>query len=817
MFLHSWGLSALHHIDHSYSPCKITSPFNSDLITASFEEVLSGTGCVSNGSVETTGAEVHAINYFSDRGRRVELYLKDSSNNDNFQQPIIIILSSSVNVHWLIRIKHNPKDLKQHLFVVSKGSGIRFANKHVEERPQLERQGGIPNGDTEFLSWLLNKYGAVTSLSSFRGGSSITLTVGRDSSAPMACSLQENQDKLELSASAVESNSHSLEGCLVTNRKNMLSKHAYIIELKKVPKGKTFEVDLEIRRQSRQTANKEFWLVLKSPSHVTWHVHTRKVQGYINIVANSYVDMSGIRMHTVAVRSEELNDSGKDLLLWVEYYLGPVAMYASVNNSNKLQITLPQIDHLLPEETKPVTTSRPEEPAVPPKFDPKKQKKLVLKSSLQTECDSETVTVALDKVVLEMLGIKKDTVTLLDPQCRAQDNGTHIYIQTSQDSCGTNFIDSQQGKMAYINTLVLHSSNFLNHYHDNLEEIGSGDDEIFSGSGESPVADMSEVYMDDEDMIMKEPPLQIGFMCEVVMSSSNPKQKNLLFELELFQSARFVTPVARFPVTVRHIQERMYLQATITNEPLLSTKADNCWLSDINDNNDVRKYNIILNSCPEDRSVTYHTVSQTGALPQSQRLSFTMENYVKLATSPTSAYLKCYLTVCCIDRNCGIYNYPMCSADMCSDNEHRHGHSSEVPKRLVVVGPINILNLPVNPKKGTYNPESGNTGVDGDVDITSNIDETGTSQTQGTKGSEEKQVIIEGLDSGTVVGIAFAAFIIGVLMMGILWFIHTHSGSIFVSGPFKRSFGNHGNHNGSTETERDYGETTPGSSAPIST
>ena len=58
--------------------------------------------------------------------------------------------------------------------------------------------------------------------------------------------------------------------------------------------------------------------------------------------ANSYVDMSGIRMHTVAVRSEELKDSGTDLLQWVEYYLGPVVMYASANNTNKIQLTLPQ-------------------------------------------------------------------------------------------------------------------------------------------------------------------------------------------------------------------------------------------------------------------------------------------------------------------------------------------------------------------------------------------------------------------------------------------------------------------------------------------
>ena len=54
----------------------------------------------------------------------------------------------------------------------------------------------------------------------------------------------------------------------------------------------------------------------------------------------------------------------------------------------------------MPEEDKPIV-SRPQEPPVQPK-DPKKEKKLVLKTALQTECDSETVTVAIDKVVLEV-------------------------------------------------------------------------------------------------------------------------------------------------------------------------------------------------------------------------------------------------------------------------------------------------------------------------------------------------------------------------------------------------------------------------------
>lgn len=47
---------------------------------------------------------------------------------------------------------------------------------------------------------------------------------------------------------------------------------------------------------------------------------------------------------------------------------------------------------------------------------------------------------------------------------------------------------------------------------------------------------------------------------------------------------------------------------------------------------------------------------------------------------------------------------------------------------------------------------------------------------QGQSSHQSQQsVVIEGLDSGTVVGIAFAAFAIGILLTGALWFIHTHT------------------------------------------
>ena len=43
----------------------------------------------------------------------------------------------------------------------------------------------------------------------------------------------------------------------------------------------------------------------------------------------------------------------------------------------------------------------------------------------------------------------------------------------------------------------------------------------------------------------------------------------------------------------------------------------------------------------------------------------------------------------------------------------------------------------------------------------------------------QKVVRVEGLDSATVVGITFAAFVIGVLLTGALWYIHTHTGNIY--------------------------------------
>ena len=55
--------------------------------------------------------------------------------------------------------------------------------------------------------------------------------------------------------------------------------------------------------------------------------------------------------------------------------------------------------------------------------------------------------------------------------------------------------------------------------------------------------------------------------------------------------------------------------------------------------------------------------------------------------------------------------------------------------------------------------------------------------TAGKQATDCVQVVrVQGLDTLTVVGISFAAFIMGVLLTAALWLIHTHTGEVHAGG-----------------------------------
>lgn len=787
LLLMNWlgtGIAASHlarHWQQTVVPCTVSAEFDPQLASAYLEKEVPSFGCVGNGTSKKKNAEVHVIYYHGNQKQNVELQL-DDYNKRGFNEPFVLVLSSNVTVYWQVRLRRNPKHLHKHTFVVSSGSGLRFAYKHLESRPIILKPKHLPQEVDDLFTWVTKRFSIVTTFTSVQGGSLLTTVIGKahalstQNTLPSSCILNKNLDQQEyLNVKAVSMEKQPVEGCLMKDRlAGSSSGLAYVVELKDVPDVKQFEVVLDLRGHSGHHGDSQLCLVLKSPTNVMWRVNTKKIHGRISIVANSFVDMAGVRVSTVSVRSEELQESGMDLLHWVEYFLKPVAMYTAVSNSNKIKISLPD------QAEKEQRTA--------------KQIRIGLRQSLKTECNLNTLTVAVDKIVLQMLGIKKSMLTLLDPQCIASENLTHVYMESTSQACGTNFIRTTEGGQALVNALVLHDSNII------IEEVrnsdflveGSGLEDVFSGSGES---ELNDLMLDDEDLQLR--PLQINFMC--LIKQQIVEKPDL--HLQLFKDVLFLAPYTRFPLTVSQPHSRLYLEATATSDPLLKAKLESCWLTPELDTSALLRYALIENSCAADDSIQY---LQTGP-PQSERLSFTLENYMKQTTSLTgSAILKCQIGFCCINKKCGSYSYPLCPDHSleCDPNQHRHqpdssSGSTSYSSHLIVLGTL------ILPAHITVYTE--------DTKQTSDVLE-GSSKGQSSEGSKDP-VVIEGLDSGTVVGIAFAAFIIGAMMMGALWFIHTHSGSLFSSGPFKRSLGPQE----MPEQEEGYAETTPGSSVPIST
>ncbi|KAK3579926.1 hypothetical protein CHS0354_014037 [Potamilus streckersoni] len=774
----STGLSAL--IGHTYIACQIASPFSSPYIIAYQEQIAKGKGCTTNNTVTGSKQEVHAIyinsnssGSFRQGHTEIELVLT-SQTSQGLDHPLIVVLNSPELIRWRIRLEITSVNPSQHTFVVSRGSGVRFLGKQQLQEPKVEREGGIPQEPQSFLAWVEKKYIVVTSFSQFFQGSKIMLTIGKKVETSK-CVIQEDS---ELSAAATMEIQQEIQGCIVSDQDKSPNSLAYVIEMQQPPEGSNQKVDLEITGPSRRVINKEFKLVLKAPKNVSWNIQTRKVQGNINIVSNGYsIDMTGIRMNTVGYRTEKIDVSGGELVRWVDYYIGPVALYAALSTANKVKLVLPPDDKT---KTYPEQTQRPN-PVVP-------VKPSLMKDSLQkvvkTSCTNNKLTVAIDKNILQMFGLKANQISLSKPYCRAIQNATHVILQSESGQCGTKTTGTRLDSVIFSNTVLIHSDI------DHLEDAGSGMDpeEITDGSGMNP----SDIYVDDEDN-NSQLPLGIDIACEANLEGW-PYSASInegMLEMGIYQSQLFLVPVQQYPLSV-NINSRVFVEAKIKTDDISSMRAEiqSCWLHSktrqVLDN-----HSLIKDRCPSDRSVAWHQVQRE----HNPRFSFNLEEFVK-QTSSKNATLKCNISLCCMDQACRQRKYPMCAPDFSQDcTIERQGsqESYKMPDMVLTLGPIII--------HGSAATEPS--------EASSKCNLQGTVSSKGE--DSNRPIVIEGLDSGTVVGIAFAAFIIGVLMMGALWFIHTHSA--FGSGPFKRSFQSRD----PADTERDYGESTPGSSVPIST
>ncbi|XP_060081983.1 transforming growth factor beta receptor type 3-like [Ylistrum balloti] len=781
--------------DNTNPSCVITYPYTTPHISAYYEQLTSGEGCSTNSTTESN-QEVHVINLlnagpmYRNDVAEVNLLIK-SRNHEVMWKPVIFVLNSHQSVKWKVKIEMLAPPRQRQVFVVPVDSSVRLVFKSHMRR-SIRKVINMPQTRKELLDWVKAEHHAITSFTELRKGNRIELTVGPGPNSSPVCEIRDDQP---LNAVARIEQLQLLSGCSSRGHIDSQSSLTYVIELEKAyegnPRGKPIEVELDIKSPSRKTAKYNLLLVLKSPRSVIWKIQTKRIQGNLDIVSNAEVSMLGIKVDNAGTRLETITYKREGLIQWVNYHNGPVSLYAGISLANKVTIVLPQTDESESEK-------EPENPSkiITPPFDNIPHTKRVFNRAIHAECHPERhMIVAFSKLIQQNFGLEIDQLTLRDPACKAGTNETHVILGLSPSNCGTQATVTD-GNTFYNNVLLVHRSSA-----DGLEEVGSGYDALsdneISGSGSHDPK--SETYFDDEDF--QRDAIRIEVMCQFIehegisdsqlttQTDTSWTQSNRSFSIKLYRSSVMKEPVYRFPMTVSPYS---YIYVEVDMQPVehLQVMIHSCWLSNHMDKQTDQTVTLIENGCrkPSVRWITNQSFlgASWGSNVYAQRFSFNTGDHFH------AMFLQCRLGVC--SRNTELAQGIPCGDEMCGKIDNN------MSGKLIVRGPLEISGQkePPEPSRKTIIKPPINQGVipkaeqskprDSNIRHNSNHADT---------------IVIEGLDSGTVVGIAFAAFIIGVLLMAALWFIHTHT------GPIKHAVASRGG------VLSGSGESTPMSTAPI--
>ncbi|XP_040264349.1 transforming growth factor beta receptor type 3 isoform X3 [Bufo bufo] len=231
------------------------------------------------------------------------------------------------------------------------------------------------------------------------------------------------------------------------------------------------------------------------------------------------------------------------------------------------------------------------------------------------------------------------------------------------------------------------------------------------------------------------------------MFSPDTTINNVTFNMELYKTDLFLTP-APVPFTVAE-NGQVFVEVSVTKvEKELSFMIHSCSVSSSSNVDASTQHTLIENICPTDESVKFYKVKNMN-YPTSQeqtekkRFSFMFKSMFDTSL----VFLHCELTLC-TNRVGAVKGLPKCIH----------------PDEACISLDLNTIMVMIDNKKTLTKPLA--------VVSTDKPIDTSTSKVR----PSIPDPIFYGLDTPIVVGIAFAAFIIGALLTGALWCIYSHTG-----------------------------------------
>ncbi|KAM8825321.1 transforming growth factor beta receptor type 3 [Synchiropus picturatus] len=434
-------------------------------VQALLEQFEAGLGCAAreSGDKETRVITVGEMKNTSDN--KVVLVLKGSLSP---LRSVHLLLSSRSPVRWVLESEGLPSDLPL-LVQVSSNSSVESRRLRLEVRPAP----WLPTRPRALHRWALKRHGGLSSLTHLARGNRVYVRLGEDPELPAACRLQPTF----LSESYVTSHlrPQKVLGCRPGQAQD--SAEVHVVKLHSAGSSLCgslqVEVIVSLLPPLATSPPQQIVLILGSSAPVNWAVTARGLQGHVvvhssNSVSPPYPPEPDLLLSTTLVPDLA---NVPDLLLWARNQgYSQVTSYTEAGLANRFLIQLAgagtglnagSVSPDLPTTVSDVFSD--ELPVLNPRGGAEERRLRELLSAgpgsedrLAVQCEDGRLSVSVDQVVLQSLSVPVSAVTLQDPTCQAQSNGSHFLLVFPVISCGTEgFLQQQPGAVQYRNMVLL--------------------------------------------------------------------------------------------------------------------------------------------------------------------------------------------------------------------------------------------------------------------------------------------------------------------------------------------------------------------------
>ncbi|XP_066548601.1 transforming growth factor beta receptor type 3 isoform X2 [Amia ocellicauda] len=766
------------------SPCELLPVGDDHPVQALSKSFTVLAGCASQGT-SALPQEVHIINLRGPGEERpgrkhaeVTLQVKPIQSMHVHQKPLVFVLNSAYPVVWKLQTENLTPDVSR-TFHVSEGSRVQFEPGNFSLSCVVVKEK-LPHGNEQLLSWAQQKYKAVTSFSEVKATKEIFIKVGEETDSH-TCKIVNNFLSLNYLA-GYEQPQHS-KGCVLSGPEE--DREVHIIELKAPNSSSAFQVDVIVDispLNTDQTLHRDLVLILKCEKAVNWVIKSHGVIGNLEVLNSDTVSVGHEmerRMHVVKKPKQSLPSGSRALIQWAEQHnYQPITSFTSTPVANHFTLSLREVEvmeephSMFPPELAILRNSNPlpgldstggqglpfpfHDLPWPDLTQPEEQQG-ALNVGLTVQCEEHRIVVAVDKESLHANGYSGSDLTLQDPSCTATANATHYILETSLNGCKTTKFPLIASTTAmYFNSILINQSEPGDDsgFPTDFEDMESGDNG-FPVDTEGP----------DKAELIANRPKSILFNCsygqplEDTVRRESPHRdpvNNVTFSMELFNTDLFRYPPYQAFLTTSE-SSQIFVEVSVTKaDQELGFMIQTCFISPDSNPDVSSDYIIIENICPKDDSVKFYPPHRLALhIPHAQtdkkRFGFTFNSRYNISL----LFLHCEMTLC-TKKNAHRQGLPECiQPDEACTSVNVDTILAMMMHKKTSTKPLVVVRSPVEPEA---------TLSDDNPQIHHPVQPPLAEPT------------MYGLDTPTVVGIAFAAFVIGALLTGALWFIYSHTG-----------------------------------------